>query len=276
VRYGPTAHDPEKQGYFDVPRAPRGRRRGQHRRPKTHHLPAAVGSIALATAAAGALTLSGPASAALGAGARPTVTATPEVERAPVLNAKAVAAALAIRSQDTVERSTQREQLTESVLAAKVEQELADAASLDALAGDRLVRFAEAPVTWVVPVQGYRLTSLYGPRWGRPHTGLDMAAASGTPIYAMSAGEIISAEYEGGYGNKTIIRHEDGTETWYCHQSGFELTSGSVEAGEVIGYVGSTGNSTGPHLHLEVHPDGSEDYAINPLTWMRDVLGLTV
>jgi len=102
-----------------------------------------------------------------------------------------------------------------------------------------------------------------------------MAVASGTPIYAMSAGEIISAEYEGGYGNKTIIRHEDGTETWYCHQSGFELTSGSVEAGEVIGYVGSTGNSTGPHLHLEVHPNGSED-SINPLTWMRDVLGLTV
>ena len=70
------------------------------------------------------------------------------------------------------------------------------------------------------------LTSLYGPRWGGPHTGLDMAVASGTPIYAMADGEIVSTEYEGSYGNRTVIRHDDGTETWYCHQSRFEVTSG--------------------------------------------------
>jgi len=190
-----------------------------------------------------------------------------------VLHPKTVAAALAARSEQTVERSNQREQLGKSVLDAEAEQVLADEASLDAVAGDRLVRFAEAPIAWVVPVEGYRLTSLYGPRWGRAHTGLDMAAPSGTPIYAMSGGEIVSAEYEGGYGNKTVIRHEDGTETWYCHQSAFEVTSGTVDAGEMIGYVGSTGNSTGPHLHLEVHPFGGDP--VNPLTWMRE-LGLEV
>ena len=159
------------------------------------------------------------------------------------------------------------------MLDAAAQRLLAEKASLDALAGDRLIRFADAPINWVLPVHGYRLTSLYGPRWGGTHTGLDMAVASGTPIYAMAGGEIVSAGYEGGFGNKTIIRHEDGTEIWYCHQSAFELTSGTVESGQLIGYVGSTGNSTGPHLHLEVHPFGGD--AINPLNWMRE-LGLKI
>lgn len=196
-----------------------------------------------------------------------------QVNQRTVLDPKAVAAALAIRSEETVERSTQRKQLGKSVLDAEARKLQADEASLDALASDRLVRFADAPIVWTIPVQGYVLTSLYGPRWGGTHTGLDMAVASGTPIYAMASGEIISAKYESGFGNKTVIRHEDGTETWYCHQSAFELASGTVKGGDLIGYVGSTGNSTGPHLHLEVHPMGGDP--INPLNWMR-ALGLKI
>ena len=214
----------------------------------------------------------GGASVSMAAGAKPTGS-TLQVNQRTVLDPEAVAAALAIRSEETVERSTQREQLGKSVLDAEARQLQADEASLDALASDRLVRFADAPIVWTIPVQGYVLTSLYGPRWGGTHTGLDMAAASGTPIYAMAGGEIISAKYENGYGNKTVIRHEDGTETWYCHQSAFELTSGTVKGGDLIGYVGSTGNSTGPHLHLEVHPMGGDP--INPLNWMR-ALGLKI
>ena len=196
-----------------------------------------------------------------------------QVDQHTVLDPEAVAAALALRSEETVERSTQREALGESVLQAGPAAEMASTESLNALAGDRLTRFADAPIIWTVPVSGYTLTSLYGPRWGRTHSGLDMAAPSGTPIFAMAAGEIISAQYESGYGNQTIIRHEDGTETWYCHQSRFELTSGFVQGGQLIGYVGSTGNSTGPHLHVEIHPGGGDP--VNPLTWMR-AHGLTV
>jgi murein DD-endopeptidase MepM/ murein hydrolase activator NlpD len=220
----------------------------------------------------------GGASASVAGGAKTTGTTgttgtTLQVNQRTVLDPQAVAAALAIRSEETVERSTQREQLGKSVLDAEARRLQADQASLDALASDRLVRFADAPIVWSMPVQGYVLTSLYGPRWGGTHTGLDMAAPSGTPIYAMAGGEIISAKYESGFGNKTVIRHEDGTETWYCHQSGFEVTSGTVKGGDLIGYVGSTGNSTGPHLHLEVHPMGGGP--INPLSWMR-ALGLKI
>ena len=98
----------------------------------------------------------------------------------------------------------QRELLSRSVLDAAAQQVLADEASLDALAGDRQVRFADAPITWTLPVTGFVLTSLYGPRWGSVHTGLDMAVPSGTPIYAMAAGEIVSTGYEGNYGNRTV------------------------------------------------------------------------
>jgi murein DD-endopeptidase MepM/ murein hydrolase activator NlpD len=195
------------------------------------------------------------------------------IDRSALLDPDAVRTALAERRQETVERSTQRDQLEQDV-AFEAELTSSTRASLDQMAGARLSRFAPEAGTWVLPVHGYRLSSLYGPRWGGTHTGLDMAAPWGTPIYAMADGEIVSAKYEGGYGNKIVIHHEDGTETWYCHQSSFEVTSGSVSAGQVIGYIGSTGNSTGPHLHLEVHPGGGDP--INPLVWMREVLGLAV
>jgi murein DD-endopeptidase MepM/ murein hydrolase activator NlpD len=75
----------------------------------------------------------------------------------------------------------------------------------------------------------------------------------------MADGVIVSTGYEGGYGNRTVIRHEDGTETWYCHQSAYAVSVGQkVRAGEVIGAVGATGNTTGPHLHLEVRPGAGD------------------
>jgi murein DD-endopeptidase MepM/ murein hydrolase activator NlpD len=114
---------------------------------------------------------------------------------------------------------------------------------------------------WHLPVLGYHLTATFGQYglWSSYHTGLDFAAPSGTPIYAVANGVITSASYDGSYGNKTVQTLEDGTELWYCHQTSYTVSSGeTVRAGELIGYIGSTGHVTGPHLHLEVRPGGGD------------------
>jgi murein DD-endopeptidase MepM/ murein hydrolase activator NlpD len=116
---------------------------------------------------------------------------------------------------------------------------------------------------WQLPVSpaAYHLTARFGEYglWANMHTGLDFAAPTGTPIHAVSNGVITSAQLEGAYGNRTVETLEDGTEIWYCHQVQFNVTPGQrVRAGDVIGYVGSTGHVTGPHLHLEVRPGGGD------------------
>jgi len=114
---------------------------------------------------------------------------------------------------------------------------------------------------WVLPLSSYRLTAQFGDYglWASYHTGLDFAAPSGTPIMAVAGGTVTSAAYDGAYGNKTVITLEDGTELWYCHQTTQDVSVGdTVTAGQVIGTVGSTGNVTGPHLHLEVRPGGGD------------------
>ncbi len=104
------------------------------------------------------------------------------------------------------------------------------------------------------PVTGV-LTSYYGGR--RNHTGLDIATTSGTPIQAAASGIVTFVGWSGGYGNIVKLNNGNGMETWYAHMSATAAEVGSyVEAGDVIGYVGSTGNSTGPHLHLEVRFNG--------------------
>jgi murein DD-endopeptidase MepM/ murein hydrolase activator NlpD len=115
------------------------------------------------------------------------------------------------------------------------------------------------------PVNGV-LTSGFGPRWGRMHEGIDIGASSGTPIRAAAAGRIIYAGYNsGGYGNLTIIDHGNGLSTAYAHQSAIYVSGGSVSQGTVIGAVGSTGSSTGPHLHFEVRVNGSP---VDPLGYL--------
>lgn len=118
---------------------------------------------------------------------------------------------------------------------------------------------------WSLPVAAgvYRLTSTFGqsgPYWSSGyHTGLDFAAPTGTSILAIANGVVTSTGYEGAYGNKTVVTLEDGTEVWYCHQTSYSVSVGdNVVAGQPIGTVGSTGNTTGPHLHLEVRPGGGD------------------
>ena len=116
-------------------------------------------------------------------------------------------------------------------------------------------RVSGAGVIW--PING-RVTSEFGPRWGRMHYGIDIGAGTGTPIRAAKAGKVVQAGWMGGYGNAIVIDHGGGFSTLYGHQSRLGSSNGqSVSQGQVIGYVGSTGNSTGPHLHFETRVSGS-------------------
>ena len=100
----------------------------------------------------------------------------------------------------------------------------------------------------------------------RPHTGVDMAAPNGTPIFAADGGQVLQASYSGGYGNSVLIYHGGGFATFYAHLSGYAVGPGQmVKRGQVIGYVGATGLATGPHLHFEVRING---IAQNPLSYL--------
>ncbi len=115
---------------------------------------------------------------------------------------------------------------------------------------------------WHLPTSGYRLTARFGMAgglWSSNHTGLDFATPSGTPIVAVANGVITETGSAGAYGNQTVQTLDDGTEIWYCHQTEIGVNVGDrVIGGQQIGTVGSTGNSTGPHLHLEVRPGGGD------------------
>lgn len=120
--------------------------------------------------------------------------------------------------------------------------------------------------TFINPTRG-RLTSGFGTRWGRRHEGIDIANSTGTSITAADAGQVSFAAYNGSYGNLVIINHENGYQTYYAHASRILVKKGDrVFKGQEIAKVGSTGNSTGPHLHFEVRKNGTP---INPLQFVR-------
>ncbi|WP_210503708.1 M23 family metallopeptidase [Nocardioides xinjiangensis] len=123
----------------------------------------------------------------------------------------------------------------------------------------------------VLPLASYRLSAgfgLTGPLWEAEHGGQDFGAAAGEPIVAVAAGVVTEVADAGPYGLRTIVTLPDGTEIWYCHQSDATVTTGqSVAVADVIGSVGSSGNSTGPHLHLEVRPAGGSP--VDPADWLR-------
>lgn len=113
--------------------------------------------------------------------------------------------------------------------------------------------------TYIVPVKNEVITSYFGSRWGRVHGGLDFGMPIGTPIYASDGGTVSRASYYAGYGLCIEVTHNNGTFTRYGHCSKVVVNVGDkVAQGEKIGEVGNTGNSTGPHLHFEIHPNGGE------------------
>lgn len=102
------------------------------------------------------------------------------------------------------------------------------------------------------------------------HTGVDFAASSGTSVKAIGAGTVVSAGWSGSYGNEVVIQHTDGTYSQYAHLSSLSVSGGqSVTGGQQIGLSGSTGNSSGPHLHFEVRTGPSYGSDIDPLAYLR-------
>jgi len=135
---------------------------------------------------------------------------------------------------------------------------------------ERLARLAKQ---YTLPTSSYTITSTFGDAgsmWSSGHhTGLDFAAPTGTLIKAIHSGTITQAGWAGAYGYRTVLTLDDGTELWFCHQSSITVSVGQkVNTGDVIGRVGATGNVTGPHLHLEVHPDG-QAAGIDPMAWLQ-------
>ena len=120
----------------------------------------------------------------------------------------------------------------------------------------------------VAPTSG-RFTTCYEVRWGTMHYGIDIAAPIGTPIYAPLGGRVLRAGPASGFGLAVYIQHDDGSVTVYGHINDYFVTAGQrVSAGAVIAEVGNKGQSTGPHLHFEVHRDGLYQGRTNPIPWL--------
>ncbi|MEO5854353.1 MAG: M23 family metallopeptidase [Nocardioides sp.] len=226
-------------------------------------VPVLAGVATVAIAAIGALSVvQAPA---------PAATAQPSVAFAPASalsgsSASSSSSLLARRGQQ-VSRDSSREALADAVDQDLVAEAEAQAKQRDAALAE-FAKKAEAQAVkialnaWVLPLDSYSLSAGFGAAsylWSNLHTGQDFAAPSGTSIHSIANGVVTETGYDGSYGNKTVVTLDDGTEIWYCHQTTILVSVGdTVRGGETIGTVGSTGNSTGPHLHLEVRPGAGD------------------
>lgn len=136
-----------------------------------------------------------------------------------------------------------------------------------------VVELERRPPAYVAPLAGgYRVTGTYGASsslWSSSHTGLDLAAGEGTPIRSVARGTVTFVGWDGAYGQKTVVTLPDGTEVWYCHQSSPAAAVGDrLRPGDLLGHVGSTGNVTGAHLHLEVRPHAGGP--VDPYGWLSE------
>ncbi|KRA85020.1 peptidase [Streptomyces sp. Root66D1] len=127
---------------------------------------------------------------------------------------------------------------------------------------------------WVTPVSGGGFSTPYhasGSMWSSGyHTGVDFIASSGTTVRAVGAGTVVSAGWSGAYGNEIVIQHADGNYSQYAHLSSLSVSAGqSVSGGQQIGLSGSTGNSTGPHLHFEIRTSPNYGSDVDPLAYLR-------
>ena len=237
-----------------------GARRSSSRAPLFRALPGTpvlLGLAALAISAGGAVTAAG--------GLKDDEA--PRFSQASALSGASSIGSVNLLDRRTVSRDSRRDALADAADEKLVNQAEAQSKQRDAA----LAKYAQqmeqqaaklALNQWQLPVSGYHLTARFGDYsglWSHYHTGLDFAAPSGTEIHAVANGVVTSVGYDGAYGNKTVITLEDGTELWYCHQTSYSVSVGQeVHAGDLIGYVGSTGNVTGPHLHLEVRPGAGD------------------
>lgn len=179
------------------------------------------------------------------------------------------AAAAALR----VEMNAQQELRVSRVreVKAEIDEKLRQAKEAKEAAEKAAEKAAEAArPKWVAPVKRVRYSAGFGESsylWSSRHTGQDFSASHGDPVRAVGDGRIVSTGWDGAYGQKLVVRHDDGTVSWYAHLSSYVQTSGRVRAGEVIARVGSTGNSTGSHLHFEIRPGNGDP--VEPVGWLR-------
>ncbi|KUI37563.1 peptidase M23 [Mycobacterium sp. GA-2829] len=231
---------------------------GAHRRiPATHRKrPEGAGSVH------GRLVVAGVAAGAIAAGANAMVEAS-EVPANPTLIADATTA-----QGDSVPDAggVQIVQVANSFDSAVHQEELVRGAAFAQERAQREARMRRPQ--FVFPARGI-LTSGFGTRWGTLHAGLDIANAIGTPIYAATDGEVVASGPTPGYGMWVKIRASDGTVTLYGHIDTTIVQEGDrVMAGDQIATMGNRGNSTGPHLHFEVHRNGSDK--IDPMAWLQE------
>ena len=139
------------------------------------------------------------------------------------------------------------------------------AAALASSASNEVAKKTLANLSLSRPVSG-TVTSRYGSRSRGFHTGMDIATAAGTPITSIATGTVVYSGWKGSYGNLVIVDHGNGVQSYYAHCSSLNVSVGqTVNGGTVIAGVGSTGNSTGPHLHLEIRVNGS---TVNPQNYL--------
>jgi murein DD-endopeptidase MepM/ murein hydrolase activator NlpD len=125
---------------------------------------------------------------------------------------------------------------------------------------------SSVPGSYAWPGDG-PITSYFGTRWGRPHTGVDIDAPTGSPVVGAQAGTVTLAGWKNGYGQTVIIDHGHGVQTLYAHLARLTVTNGQqVAKGQQVGTVGATGNVTAAHLHYEVHVGGVPR---NPVAWLQ-------
>jgi biotin carboxyl carrier protein len=247
-----------------TPRAPGCRKAVKHvgsRGPLYKGLPSApllVGVATLAVAVGGALSSAGPDLAA---------SADTGVRQASALSGASGTGSVFLGDREQqVSRDSRRDALADTadneLVAAAEQQAKQRNAALAQFAKQAEARAGEIELNrWVMPLDEVHLTARFGEYglWSSYHTGLDFNGNTGDPIYAIANGVVTSTGSDGAYGNKTVITLEDGTEIWFCHQTDIFVNQGDVvRAGENIGTVGTTGNVTGSHLHVEVRPGGGD------------------
>jgi len=170
-----------------------------------------------------------------------------------IVSATASAAQTAAEAQDAAAKAAAAKAAAAKAKAAAAKAKAAAAAQAKREARERALAKAHR---WVSPVSGYTLTSGFGWRWGKMHPAQDLACPTGSSVRALSSGTVIFSGWSNeGYGYMVRIRYWDGTVSWMAHNSRLLVSIGEeVSPGQRVAYSGNTGNSTGPHVHLEIHP----------------------
>ena len=249
--------------------------------PATMHrasLVAALLSVSVATLTPAVLAVDEPAASATAEGAAESISVAerlgidaaptgpgPSVEERVLLQQLAASRAERAAEQNSAARvQAEAERISQAERVAAEARAVAEAAAAAAAA-------AAADVEAVMPIQGARLTSPFGPRWGTLHGGVDLAAPMMTPEYAAMDGIVLQAGAASGFGLAVYIQHENGDVTVYGHMEQILVEAGQVvQAGETIALVGNRGQSTGPHLHFEVRIGGMSGEPVDPLAYLRE------